>query len=590
MNRSITDEPISQHESGPDKARLNESSAFAVPALGWAPEGRAVISGLLFWASFPPNSQWWLAWVALIPWFGNSVAGPALSMRRTALSAMLGGIAFWLPAVQWVRLSDPSAWAGWLVMSLALAIWWPAMALIVRRIQARNDWPIWVIWPVVWGFQEIGREYYMTGFPWYHLAHSQFRQTWLIQIADLGGASIVSVFLVAAQAWIAAWVFGGRWSWAEAPARWHRAGITLASLALCIGIYGQFRLRTGSVETGPKVALLQSDIPQSRRLYPDHSELIEAYRKLIEEALRTDPSLDLIVWPETSFPYPLVVIEAALDEATVKRVLGELVGPAAVDDWYLNRNESQALVNAWSSQAGVPMIVGATAWDIGARGLRKYNTAALFHADSDPQYYYKMHLVPFGEYIPWTQTVPVIAELAPFPPDQRPNLAHGEFARVHELKNRWRMAPLICFEDTVPHVVRRFFRRDWLDAHKVEGGRDTNRPVDILMNLSNDGWFRGSEEHEVHLASSVFRCVENRRAMLRAVNTGISCVIDSTGTILAEAPPATEKVLIHQVPVDHRLTLYSMAGDLTGLTCAVMVLFGTIGWPRRRSQLSQTSE
>jgi apolipoprotein N-acyltransferase len=571
-----TQSPVTDPADSPKEVSPSNQS-------GWVPEYRAVMSGLLLWASFPPNSQWWLAWFALIPWFGNTLANPPLSRRRTLFTALAGGIAFWLPAVQWVRLSDPSAWVGWLVMSLALAIWWPIMAILVRHLHVRKGWPIWFAWPVVWGFQEIGREYYATGFPWYHLAHSQFRQTWLIQVADLGGASLVSVIMVAFQAWVAAWFFNGRWAWNEAPAGWRKGGAALAAIAFFTVVYGQYRLRSGTFEPGPKVALLQSDIPQSRRLYPDHNELIEAYRKLIEKTLREDQVLDLIVWPETSFPYPLVVIEAALDDTSVKRILGDHVGPGAADDWFANRNESQALVNAWASQSGVPMIVGATAWDISGFGLRKYNTAALFQPDSAPQYYYKMHLVPFGEYIPWTQTVPLIAELAPFPPDQRPNLFHGESARVLTLKNRWRMAPLICFEDTVPHVVRRFFRSSWLNA-ELEPGQTPDRDVrhaDLLLNLSNDGWFRGSEEHEVHLASSVFRCVENRRSMLRSVNTGISCIIDSGGSILVEAAPATEQVVIRQVPVDKRISVYSTVGDLTGVVCSLALVVGFFRLHRR---------
>jgi apolipoprotein N-acyltransferase len=580
MNRPITDERQPPTSTTTDSAAGETGSRVH----GWVPEFRAIISGLALWAAFPPNGQWWLAWFALIPWFGNSIATPTLSRRRTALTALAGGLAFWTPALQWVRLSDPSAWPGWLVMSLALAVWWPIMALLVRRLHLRNGWPVWLAWPIVWGFQEIGREYYMTGFPWYHLAHSQFRQTWLIQIADLGGASLVSVIMVSMQAWVAAWFSSGRWTWKEAPRNWRAAGTVLGVIAALTLIYGQFRIRTATFAEGPKVALLQSDIPQSRRLYPDHEELIEAYRKLVEKALRDDPALDLIVWPETSFPYPLVVIEAAMDDAKVKQVLGDHVGDAAAEDWFRNRNESQAVLNAWAAQAGAPMIVGATAWDISGSGLRKYNTAALFHSDSEPQYYYKMHLVPFGEYIPWTETVPVIAELAPFPPDQRPNLKHGGSARLLVLKNRWRMAPLICFEDSVPHVVRRFFRDSWLKASAVDDAPIPSSHVDILLNLSNDGWFRGSEEHVVHLASSVFRCVENRRSMLRAVNTGISGMIDSNGSILAEAAPATEQVIIRQVPVDHRVSLYSLLGDLTGLTCFGFVAAGVVSGFRKRSK------
>ena len=141
-----------------------------------------------------------MAWVALIPWFGVWVDHPQLSLKRTLRVALAGGLAFWVPAIQWVRLSDPSAWPGWLIMSLVLALWWPIMAVCVSRLHLRNHWPLWMVWPVVWGFQEIAREYYLTGFPWYHLSHTQFRQTWLIQISDLGGASLLSVLMVSIQA------------------------------------------------------------------------------------------------------------------------------------------------------------------------------------------------------------------------------------------------------------------------------------------------------------------------------------------------------------------------------------------------------
>ena len=540
----------------------------AVPATGWLPEMRAGLSGILLWCAFPPQGYWWMAWVALVPWFGVWVDHAQLSSKRTLRVALTGGLAFWLPAIQWVRLSDPSAWPGWLVMSLTLAVWWPIMAVVVRRLNLRNGWPLWASFTAAWGFQEIGREYYMTGFPWYDLAHSQFRQTWLIQASDLAGASVLSLLMVAVQALAAEWFFGGRWHWSNAPKAW-RCGVvvSVASLLFIIG-YGQLRMATAQFRPGPTVALLQSDVPQSRRMSPDHDELLNVYRKLIQQTLKSGKNVDVMIWPETSFPYPFIVSDPALDEAGFKRVLGEYVPASAIDDWFKNRNESQALMDAWATQSLAPIIVGATAWDLSPAGFRKYNTAALFEPGKAAQYYYKMHLVPFGEYIPWMETLPFIAELAPFPPDQRPNLKHGDRPRILTLKGRWRLAPLICFEDTVPHVVRRFFT----------GPGDEAR-VDLLLNISNDGWFRGSEEHEVHLAASVFRCVESRRAMVRSVNTGISAVIDGNGRIVRELPMAEEDVAIEPVPIDTRSTLYMICGDLSGIFSALACV---LGWFWRR--------
>lgn len=543
-------------------------------AVGWLPEMRAGLSGVLLWAAFPPNGYWWLAWVALVPWFGLWVDHPHLSFKRLMRVALVGGLCFWLPAIQWVRLSDPSAWVGWLIMSLALALWWPIMVALVYRLHVQNRWGLLLSWVVVWGTQEIGREYYMTGFPWYHLAHSQFRQVWLIQTADLLGTSSLSLLMIALQVLAAQWFFGDRPSWTTATSAWRR-NVILTSLSLLFVLaYGQIRVRIAKFTEGPTVALLQSDVPQSRRLNPDHNELIELYRRLIQQTLQSGKAVDLIVWPETSFPYPLIVADKELDEASTKAVLLEYVNENTVDDWYINRNEAQNMMKEWATQARAPIVVGATAWDLSRSGFRKFNTAALFEPDQPAQYYYKMHLVPFGEYIPWTDLLPIVADLAPFPPDQRPNLKHGDKPRVLTLKNRWRLAPLICFEDTVPHVVRRFFRLSDVPAGSPN--------VDLLMNISNDGWFRGSEEHEVHLAASIFRCVETRTPMVRCVNTGISAVINSNGQIVSEVPIAQEKVLIETVPISVRYSLYNTCGDISGLASGLLCVLGLIRMRRAK--------
>lgn len=535
-----------------------------VRSTSWLPEMRAGLTGVLLWCAFPPQSYPWLAWVALIPWFGVWVDHRQLSFKRTLRVALIGGLTFWLPAIQWVRLSDPSAWPGWLVMSLTLAVWWPIMAIVVRRLYVRNGWPLWVAFTAAWGFQEIGREYYMTGFPWYDLAHSQFRQTWLIQASDLGGATLLSLVMVALQSLAAEWFFGGRWNWSTAPRPW-KTGVCLAAASLFFIIgYGQIRMMTARFTPGPTVAILQSDVPQSRRLTPDHEELLNVYRKMIQKVIKSGKPVDVIIWPETSFPYPIIVADPTLDEAGIKRVLGEYVPPSAINDWYQNRNESQALMDAWATQSLAPIIAGATAWDLSLAGFNKYNTAALFEPGQPAQFYYKMHLVPFGEYIPWMKTVPFIADLAPFPPDQRPNLKPGDRPRILNLKKRWNLAPLICFEDTVPHVVRRFF-----------SGEGAANRVDLFLNISNDGWFRGSEEHEVHLAGSVFRCVESRRAMVRSVNTGISAIIDGNGQIIHELPAAVEEVAIEPVPIDSRFSPYIFYGDLSGIFSSLACV---IGW------------
>jgi apolipoprotein N-acyltransferase len=546
--------------------------------LGWLPEMRAVLSASLLWAAFPPNNLWFLGWVAMVPFLGIWVDMPTLSRRRMLRVSLVGGLTFWLLAINWVRLSDPSAWVGWLVMSLALAVWWPVMSLLVWQLHRKRQWPLVASWVVVWGFQEFGREYYLSGFPWYYLAHTQYRQVWLIQVADIGGTTVISLLMIAINAIIAEWFFGGQPGWRQASQSWKKAAVISATSLLLVIIYSQYRLNTASFTEGPRVALLQSDIPQSRRLNPDHNELIETYRRLTQKALdqhvKAFPNgnsvIDAIIWPETSFPYPILVGDPSLDELSYKKVMKEYIdSDEAVNEWYAHRNDSQEMMTAWADQARSAIIVGANAWDISPAGFRKYNTAMMFQPKSKPDHYYKMHLVPFGEYIPWTDFLPIIAELAPFPPDQRPNLKHGPEAHILTLGNKWRIAPLICFEDTVPHVVRRFFA--------FTGG---NKPIvgkiDFFVNISNDGWFRGSEEHETHLAGSIFRCVETRTAMVRSVNTGISAIIDGNGQVVSEIPVGREDVLLGNVPIDSRSCLYRLWGDISGLSATLATILGCV--------------
>jgi apolipoprotein N-acyltransferase len=126
----------------------------------------------------------------------------------------------------------------------------------------------------------------------------------------------------------------------------------------------------------------------------------------------------------------------------------------------------------------------------------------------------------------------------------------------------YRLAAAICFEDTVPHVVRRFFAA----SESGEG------QPDILLNLSNDGWFRGSSEHDMHLAVSVFRAVENRVPLARAVNTGISAIVDGNGRVIAALPKLQEGILTQTIPLDDRVTFYSTWGDWLGMVCLAATL------------------
>ena len=171
-----------------------------------------------------------------------------------------------------------------------------------------------------------------------------------------------------------------------------------------------------------------------------------------------------------------------------------------------------------------PMIVGVDREHYGARGREVFNSAVLITPDGrwfqrppDRYFYDKTHLVPFGEYMPFANWFPWLQYLSP--------LGSGSSASDRPacfvVKNI-NLVPNICYESTLPHVIR-----NQLAALRQEGVEPQ-----ILVNVTNDGWFWGSSELEMHLACGVFRTVENRRPMVIAANTGISASIDGNGSIV----------------------------------------------------------
>ena len=181
------------------------------------------------------------------------------------------------------------------------------------------------------------------------------------------------------------------------------------------------------------------------------------------------------------------------------------------------------------------------------------------------QIYRKVHLVPFGEYVPGRHTIPLLARVVG---DQVPDdFAFGKEYTVFKLTNdKARVAPLICFEDTIGDLARQF----------VLAG------ANLLVNVTNDGWFLRSAGSRQHLANAIFRCVETRLPMVRAANTGVTCFVNEFGnvteTLLDEhGSPFTEGTLTGEVAIvaNPEPTFYVRHGELFAYACVgVTILTG----------------
>ncbi len=573
----------------------------------------SILGGLLAWASFAPLEMAPLAWLSPVPWL--CLVRLERPTRRMSLAAYLGGVAYFLPAFQWMRLGDPTMYLAWWALAFYLAAYIPLGIGLMRIAVHRLHVPLVVTAPVVWVGLEYLRAHLFTGVAWYLLGHSQYRWLELIQISDLVGGYGVSFVMLASAAAIAGWIptawflRSGLAVMPETPADDPNGApiterpahpldgvtpsaawpIAVASLLVLVTLgYGVVRRSQAAFTPGPRVALIQGNFPASLRI-PDRDFVPQyvTHMKLTGLAVREQP--DLIVWPESMFRWPLASAPAEwTDEELQQRA------PRVPPHFWRDPEVRETLSNE-AQKTNAAMLFGLEAVELTETGLKQANAAQFVHPETGlgPRYD-KRHLVPFGEYIPFKKQAPWLAAFTPYPADF--GLTPGEHAVVCEYK-QWRMTPVICFEDTVPHLVRGL-----VAAAEADG-----KPLDLLVNLSNDGWFHGSSGLDQHLITAAFRAVECRTPLVRAVNTGISAVVDGDGAIrepelfidgetqrpTSYRDPQTGRwkrqlnaAVIQTVPLDHRSSFYVRTGDWFAMTCAASALFAALWsiWTRRQTR------
>ncbi len=543
----------------------------------------ALATGLLLWLCYFPVNQGWLAWFALVPLLTlvDSQARPL----RLYVSAWLGGLLLYLAAIQWMRVADYRMYATWIGLALYCSLFFPLAIFLLRRLTSRTRLSLVVTVPVVWTALEYFRAEFGTGFPWYFLSHTQHAALPVIQISDLGGAYMVTFLVAAANALVFEMLRRQGWfrrlfALLDRPRPGPavlgiQAGAFLLLLAGTLG-YGLWRLEQAAAAEGPRVALIQGNLDQRIRIAASDQDdeqaattMVRHYRDLSDAAARQSPPPDLIVWPETSFPISWQELSPALGR--------ESLPPG----WRTANERRQQLIHDVSRRWHTNVLLGLTAEELAAdRRALRYNSAVLIApGDRYAGRYDKMHRVPFGEYVPFRDWLPWMNALAPYDFDY--SVAAGQHFTRFPL-GQCHFGVIICYEDTDPDLARRY---------AVADGQEP--AADFLVNISNDGWFDGTSEHEEHLAISRFRAVECRRAVARAVNMGISAVIDGNGRVVNLPGPTWARskkvaaVLTAAIPLDHRWSLYCLWGDWFAWSCWFVLAAG-LAWswlPRRRAKL-----
>lgn len=544
---------------------------------GYWPFLLAVASGLGFVLAFYPFGWGWTGWLAPIGVL-SLVMMRRLPGRRPWLQIWLGCFVCWLALFQCVRLPHWAGYIGWPFLSAFLGSYLFLFVVVGRQLVHGWKVPVLLAAPVAWVGLEYIQAHFCTGISLGMLSHTQAEYPLLIQVADLAGCYTVSFFMVAIVT--AAVLLVWRWIPACAPSGWQEsssrmeigwaAGQVIVGIAVLIG-YGTWRLRDADekmVEHPQRIALIQGSIDTR---FPDESELreyLDAFTRQYSELSREacEQGADLVIWPETMFPVtdffvPDEVASAGeLDQAAREQVARSAYALAATAHLVTGAGE---IVNTSSGQRfekqgmATPILAGASSAPVGGKPVF-YNSAILIDETGEVvSRYGKMKLVLFGEFVPLGDVFPWLYQFFPIPPGLR--------AWDRPVGMEWNgfiFSPSICFESTYPHLLRSQFR----ELEKQ------GRPPDVLVNVTNDGWFYGSTALDLHFANTVFRAVENRTPVLIAANTGFSGQIDSAGRVLAKGPRREAKVLSVNLVTSEQTAAYHHIGDWPAFLCFLIVL------------------
>ncbi len=536
---------------------------------------------LLCYLAHPPVDFGWLAWVGPAPWLLLARAS-RMPGRRPYLALWLAGAVFWLATIQWIRLPYWANIFGLFFMAAYLGAYLPVFVGLTRVAVHRVGAPLWLAGAVVWTGLEWARARLLTGFLMASLAHTQVKFPAVIQIADLAGEYAVTFLIILVAGAIAGalplrWVDFASESGPGRP-RPRRAVVrALAPAAIAIAAtigYGMLRIRSLPLadlerfqRSGPRLALVQSDMLADWKGTPDRDQqtMVEQIELSVEAVESSTGLIDLIVWPETMFRQPLF----ANDEQNPPPP-GSVHSSrytAALDD-----------LKSIAERTGTALLVGIDRVVASSRAapgeeptceLLVYNSAALVdRAGRLSGTYDKMHLLPFGEYIPLVDWLPLMRKYSPI----TGNSLWGAGPAAFELDGVV-YSPNICYETVLPQLIRR---------QVVELVRRSETP-DVLVNVTNDAWYWGSSELDMHLASGVFRAVEMRTPLVIAGNRGLSAYVDYLGNVVAVTERDRADALVVNVKLPPRRgvypSFYARWGDWLALPCFVgCLVLAIVGW------------
>jgi apolipoprotein N-acyltransferase len=484
----------------------------------------SLFSGLLLILSFPNFDLEFLAWVALVPLL-YSIEGKGLyrSFLLGFLTGMISflGILYWIVVAVHTYGNVPLILSGFILLLLVtyLSLYMGAFTYFTRLIQIRSGLQPILLTPILWVALEYLRSLLLTGFPWANLSYSQYLNLPFIQMADVTGAYGLSFVILLVNGTL--FLVIHQWSKKTFP---FKEVIIAAIILLGFLIYGYLKMgridRQMTRNPPLKVGLVQGNIDQSVKWDKSFEiETLKIYEKLSFRVAEAKP--DLIIWPETATPF-----------------------------FFQDAREYQPFVLDIPKKTNAFLLFGTPSYRIQKGKVNHYNSAYLVSPSGElVGKYDKIHLVPFGEYVPMQDLLFFIGSLGE---------GIGDFKPGREIFNfslpQGKFGVLICFEIIFPDLCRRFVKRG----------------ANFLVTITNDAWFGKTSAPYQHFSIATFRAVENRVFVARAANTGITGFIDPRGKIIKEGGIFTEEALNGTIRLSSQKTFYTLYGDIFAWLCSAL--------------------
>lgn len=506
------------------------------PARAWL---LAVISGVMQVVIFPSPSLYYLCWIALTPLL-IAILRSRSSLGKSFLLAYVSGIIWYAGSCYWIfhvmhsygGLAPPVAFGVLVLFCLYLALYHGIFGLLTAMVaRSSRVGPARALFfvPFIWVAVELARAR-ITGFPWDLLGYTQIDNIPLTRIATVTGVYGISWVVALLNCVLALGIF-----------RFRERGISLlalgiaAAVALQIGIF----VKPETSAADRSAVLLQENLPvdfnEWTADYYDRTiaTLVQLSTSGPNDSQRQKVHPNLVIWPESPAPF--------------------YSADAKFRHW----------MTSLASDSGAYLIVGNVGVNSGEdpRHPQVFNSAVLVTPEGEIKARYdKIHLVPFGEYVPFKSLLVFAEKLT----KEVSDFSRGSHRTVFDLGEH-KAGTFICYESIFPNEVRQFARNG----------------AELLVNISNDGWFGESGAPGQHLNMARMRAIENHRWVLRSTNTGISGSIDPFGRVVERAPRNVRTALRVPFAFTNVTTFYTRFGDWFAFGCAIITITAVIfAWRR----------